>query len=104
MREVAWGNIIAPSEIEKLSDESTEQILTRMLTTGTQQQQQRVMAMLNDYLDRSGLSIKDALEGEGLQGFGQHIRRTTALDALRTWREQIMPDLEDGQVLRNTPM
>lgn len=103
MREVAWNNIIVPNQIENLKDESTEQILTKMLTVGNQDQQQRIMAMLSDYLDRSGLSIKDALEGEGLWGFGQHIRRTTALDALRTWREQIVPDLQDGQVLRNTP-
>lgn len=104
MREVAWNDIIDPRQEENLRNEDTESILTRMLTTGSQHQQQRAMAMLNEYLEKSGLSIEDALRGEGLEGFGKHIRRTTAFDALRTWREQIVPDLDDGQVLRNQPM
>ena len=103
MREVAWGTIIDPQKIEASQGGTPEQILKGILTVGKQSDQQRIMAMLNDYLDKSGSSIEDALSEDGLKSFADFARRLTTLDALKTWRNQIMPDLEDGQILRNSP-
>tara|TARA_R110002012_G_scaffold20673_1_gene73076 strand:- start:106 stop:2037 length:1932 start_codon:yes stop_codon:yes gene_type:complete len=110
LREVAWNDIVSPGNMKTLADEirngkiDDSGILELMFTTGNKNQQQRITSMMNDYIEKSGSPIKDALTPEGLEGFEDYIRKVTALDARKTWRDQIMPDLKDGEILRNTPM
>ena len=109
LREVAWNDIVSPRDMKTLADqirngESDDLgILETMFTTGNKNQQQRIISMMNDYIKKSDSSIKETLTPEGLEGFEDYIRKVTALDARKTWRDQIMPDLKDGDILRNTP-
>ena len=109
LREVAWNDIVSPRDMKTLADQIRNGqsddlgILKLILTTGNKSQQQRIMSMMNDYIGKSNSSIKDTLTPEGLKGFEDYIRKITALDARKTWRDQIMPDLKDGDILRNTP-
>ena len=109
--EVAWNNIVNPERLKMLrgrlskGETNVNDILKEMMTSGNQRSQQRAMAHLNDYADKNGGSIQDILGTEdGIKGFEDHLKLMTVLDAKRTWKEQIFPDLEDGDVLRNSPL
>ena len=107
IQEIAWSNIVEPRVLERLKGEEFEGFgdrLKAILTREDQPTQQRAMFLLNKYAEKSGKSLEEILgDGEGIDGWIDFVKKFTPLDARRTWKDQVLPNFEDGTVFRNQP-
>jgi len=121
-KEVSWGNDVlgalgfgkfnggvTPAKIkEKIMNSTggdTQKILDAIMESKDKRKTVKLLDAVNEFLEANqGEYTFDEALGEKSDEFANHFLRKTPLDALRTWKEQVLPDLEDGDVLKNSPM